>query len=538
MTRYDEVCRMSVGEMLRDSARAVPKKEALVAGPVRMTYQELDEKAHAFGASLQELGIRKGDRVAIYMKNSAELAICFYGSQRIGAIVAWCNPNYREVEMSFILENSGARAIVLFADSFGFDGLRMILKFQSRLPELRHIIAVGGKGQPGALDFEETVNWGGRLRLDEVKIDIHNDLSMLIYTSGTTGVPKGAMISHYQVVRGGYGYGTGINAGADDIFIGFLPCTHSYGCGSILIQPFLLKSKVVFMEMFRAEDALMLIEREGVTLQLASPTHYLIELDHPGREKHNLSTLRAGLLAGMVCPEGLLTRVQDQMNVYLTSFWGASEVGPGLGTMCPPGSPLALRERSIGRPIEGTEVRIVNPQGKELPPGEVGEMLVKGWHVLKGYWRNPEETRKQIEPDGWLHTGDLVSMDEDGFLCIYGRIKDLIVRGGFKIYPFELEKEIAKHPKVGQVCVVPTQNPILGENICACIIPKGDHAPTLSELRDFLKDQVAVHKLPDELAVFSDFPRLSGGVKIKKFGAGGLTELAENKADRERYRKA
>ncbi len=265
MTRCDEVCRMSVGEMLRDSARAVPEKEALVAGPIRMTYKELDEKADAFAAYLQELGIRKGDRVAIYMKNSAELAIAFYGSQRIGAIVAWCNPNYRDMEMSFILENSGARAIVLFADSFGFDCLSMILKLQPKLPELQHIITVGGKGWQGALDFEETVNRGGRFRLDETKIDIHNDLSMLIYTSGTTGVPKGAMISHYQVVRGGYGYSTGINAGADDIFIGFLPCTHSYGCGSILIQPFLLKSKVVFMDTFRAEDAFRLIEREGIT---------------------------------------------------------------------------------------------------------------------------------------------------------------------------------------------------------------------------------------------------------------------------------
>ena len=538
MTRYDEVCRMSIGEMLRDSARAVPEKEALVAGPVRMTYKELDEKAHAFGASLQGLGIRKGDRVAIYMKNSAELAIAFYGCQRIGAIVAWCNPNYREMEMSFILENSGARAIVLFADSFGFDCLGIILRLQHKLPELRLIIAVGGKGRQGALDFEETVDRGGRLRLDEVKIDIHNDLSMLIYTSGTTGVPKGAMISHDQVVRAGYAYSTVINAGADDIFIGFLPCTHSYGCGSILIQSFLLQSKVVFMDMFRAADALRLIEREGITLQLASPTHYLIELDHPEREKHDLSTLRAGLIAGMICPEGLLARVQNEMNVYLTSFWGASEVGPGLGTMCPPGSPLALRERSIGRPIEGTEVKVVSLEGKELPPGEVGEMLVRGWPVLKGYWRNPEETQKQIEPDGWLHTGDLVSKDEDGFLSIYGRIKETIVRGGFKIYPFELEKEIAKHPKVGQVCIVPTQNPILGENICACVIPKGNQAPTLRELREFLKDRVAVHKLPDELAIFPDFPRLSGGVKIKKFGAGGLTELAENKANREKYRKA
>jgi fatty-acyl-CoA synthase len=537
MNRYDEVSHLSVGDMLQDSARAVPEKEALVSGNTRMTYRELDERVTAFAASLQDLGIGKGDRVAIYMKNSAELTIAFYACQRISAIVAWINPNYREVEVTFIVQNSGAKAIVLFWESSGFDHLGMIQRLRPSFSDLKHIVAVGGKGHPGILDFEETMDRGRRLKLDQPEIDIRNDLSMLIYTSGTTGVPKGAMITHYQVVRGGYAYSTGIGAGSEDVFIGFLPNTHSYGCGSILIQPFLLKAKVVFMEAFRPEDAFILMEREGVTLQLAAPTHYLLELYHPARKKYDLSHLRAGLLAGMICPEGLIARVQEEMNVYLTSFWGASEVGPGLGTMCPPGSLLALRERSIGRAFEGTEIKVVDPEGKELPSGEVGEMLVRGWHVLKGYWRNPEETRKQIEPDGWLHTGDQVSKDPDGFLVIYGHIKDMIIRGGYKIYPFELEKEIARHPKVSQVCVVATRNPILGENTCACVVPRDEGPPTLRELREFLKERVASHKLPDELAIFSDFPRLSGGVKIKKFGPGGLTEMAEGKSDREKVRK-
>jgi fatty-acyl-CoA synthase len=523
--------------MLRDSARAVSGKEALVSGSVRMTYKELDERVTAFAASLQKLGIGKGDRVAIYMKNSAELAIAFYACQRIGVIVAWANPNYRDVETTFILQNSGAKAVVLFAESFGFDYLGMIQKLKPSLPDLRHIIVVGGKGHSGVLDFQEMVDQGRGMRLDLPPIDIHKDFSMLIYTSGTTGVPKGAMITHYQVVRGGYGYAPGINANSEDIFIGFLPCTHSYGCGSILIQPFLLKSKVVFMDTFRPEDAFILMEKEGVTLQLAAPTHYIMELDHPAIKKYDLSRLRAGLLAGMICPQGLLRRVEQEMNVYLTSFWGASEVGPGLATMCPPGSSVELREWSIGLPIPDTEVKIVDSEGKTLPSGEVGEMLVRGWHVLKGYWRNPEETRKQIEPDGWLHTGDMVSQNKDGLLTIYGRTKDVIVRGGFKIYPSELEAEIVKHPKVSQVCVVPTKNPVLEENICICVIQKGSDPIGLQEIRDFLKDRIAPHKLPDELATFSDFPKLSGGVKIRKFGSGGLTEMAENKADREKHRK-
>lgn len=507
MSRYDEVSHLSVGEMLRNSAHALPGKEALVSGEIRLTYKELDERVDALASSLQELGIQKGDRVAIYMKNCAELAVAFYGCQRIGAIVAWMNANYRDVEVTFVLQNSGAKAIVLFAESSGYDYLSTIQRLRPSFPELTHIIAVGGKGHPGVFDFQEMLDRGGGLRHDFPSIDIHKDLSMLIYTSGTTGVPKGAMVTHYQEVRASYGYSLGINANSEDVFIGFLPCAHVYGCASILIQAFLLKSRVIFMEVFRPEDAFILLEKEGVTLQLATPTHYIMELEHPAIKKYDLSRLRAGLVGGMICPEGLITRVQKEMNVYLTSHWGASEVG-GLGTMCPPGSSVELRERSIGLPIPDTEIKVVDGEGKELPPGEVGEMLLRGWHVLKGYWRNPEETRKQIEPDGWLHTGDLVSKDRDGFLAIYGWTKDVVNRGGYKIYPSELEREIVKHPKVKEMCIIPTKNPVLGENICFCVVPNGDSPPTLLELREFLRERVATYKLPDELVIFSEHDEL------------------------------
>ena len=225
------------------------------------------------------------------------------------------------------------------------------------------------------------------------------------------------------------------------------------------------------------------------------------------------------------------------MDVYLTSFWGASEVGPGLGTMCPYPSPLDVREKYIGLPIADTRIRVVDPVTREeLPDGEIGELTLSGWHVMKGYWKNPEETRKQII-DGWLFMGDLASREKNGYLRIYGRSKDLINRGGYKIYPYELESLISDHPKVEQVCVVATPNPVLGESICACVIPRAKEKLSLKEIRDFLKDKIAPHKLPDELCVMDDFPRLSGSIKIKKFGKDGLTELAEKDKTRERIRK-
>jgi fatty-acyl-CoA synthase len=345
------------------------------------------------------------------------------------------------------------------------------------------------------------------------------------------------MITHYATVRAGWEYSLGVRASSEDIFIGFLPMSHSYGCGSILIQPLLLQSTVVLMDKFEVEKAFQLIEREKITLQLGAPPHYILELNHSKRPDYDLSSLRAGLIAGMIAPEGLITRVEKEMGVYLTSFWGASEVGPGLGTMCPYPSPLDIREKYIGRPVAGTRIRIVDPvTHQELADGEIGELTIRGWHVMKGYWKNPSETRKQAVA-GWLHMGDLASREENGYIKIYGRTKDLINRGGYKIYPHELECLLVDHPKIEEACIVATPNPVLGESICACVIPTGDEAATLEEVREAMKDQVAPHKLPDELCIMDDFPKLSGGVKIKKFGQGGLADLAENDERRERIRK-
>jgi fatty-acyl-CoA synthase len=291
------------------------------------------------------------------------------------------------------------------------------------------------------------------------------------------------------------------------------------------------------MDKFEVEKAFQIIEQRKITLQLGAPTHYILELNHKNRSKYDLSSLRAGLIAGMIAPEGLITRVEKEMGVYLTSFWGASEVGPGLGTICPYPSTLEIREKYIGRPVADTRIRIVEPvTDKELEDGEIGELTTKGWHVMQGYWKNPDETQNQII-DGWLHMGDLASKDENGFIKIYGRSKDLINRGGYKIYPYELECMLVDHPKVEQVCVVATPNPVLGESICACVIPRQGQTVTLEEIREIMKDQIAPHKLPDELCIMEDFPRLSGGVKVKKFGPGGLSELAAKDEKREKIRK-
>jgi acyl-CoA synthetase (AMP-forming)/AMP-acid ligase II len=528
---------LTLGQILERSAGAVPDKTAVVDGKKRKTYKELNAMVDILAASLAEMGFNKGDRAAIYMKNSIELMVAFYALQKLGVIVVWVNPIYRKTEAFFVLKNSEAKGIFTFNEWDGYNYLNDILKLKKELSHLEHIIVAGNGHGEAVYPFYELMDQGVGKTPPDVFINPGEDLSMLLYTSGTTGRPKGAMVTHTAAVRSGWEYSLGVNANADDIFIGFLPMSHSYGCGAILIQPILLQSTVALMYKFEVEKAFQIIEREKVTLQFGAPPHYILELNHEKRPDHDLSSLRAGTIAGMIAPEGLITRVEKEMGVYLISFWGASEVGPGLGTMCPYPCSLEIREKYIGRPIAGTRMQVVDPAThQELPDGQIGELTLSGWHVMKGYWKNPEETRKQIT-DGWLFMGDLVSKDKNGFIKFYGRTKDLINRGGYKIYPYELESLITKHPKVDQVCVVATTNPVLGESICACVIPSTAETLSLKEIREFMKDKIAPHKLPDELCIVNDFPRLSGGVKIKKFGKGGLAELAEKDVNRERIRK-
>jgi acyl-CoA synthetase (AMP-forming)/AMP-acid ligase II len=535
-TTYKDVESLTVGEALERSAQIVPNKVCVFFKDQGMTYKGLNQQSNALAASLQKMGIEKGDRVAIYMSNCPELYIAFYALQKIGAIIAWVNAAYKTHELTFILSNSQAKAVFVQKGKDDSDNFTLILRLRGNLPDLLSVIALGEGQGDGIVTFEDALSSGRKKEYTKPVLDIHQDLSMLIFTSGTTGVPKGSMITHFQVVRGGYSHVRGVRATADDTLLGILPLTHSYGCGTTLIQPVLIQASVILLEAFAPEEAFKAIEAGKATLQHGAPAHYIMEMNHPNLDRYNLSSLRAGYLAGQICPEEVIQWGEDR-NIYLSSSWGNSEVGPGAGTMCPFGTPLKVRKKTVGKPIPGTEVKVIDQDtGKQIGTGEVGEMMVKGPNVLKGYWQNPDETNKQLEKDGWLHTGDLVSVDEKGFITMFGRSKDLINRGGLKIYPVEIESLILQHSQVLQACVVGTPNPVLGESICAVIVPRGDADISLTEIRDFLKDKVARHKLPDELSIVSDFPKMPGGIKIKKFGAGGVQDLASQDKNRQKIR--
>lgn len=541
---FDRLSDYTVWQVLEESARRLPDKVAVVDGDRRLTYAEVLTESARLAGALAARGLGKGDVAAVYVPNSAEQVTVFYALQKLGVAIAWVNPNYRETELRFILENSGARSLFLFREWAGFDCLSAAVGLGG-LPDLEHIVVarpgdgfasadarvvtlpavLAGAGDEGGADSQTGTAAG------DVSPD---DLSMLIYTSGTTAQPKGAMIRHSQVVRAGFAYSLGVDTTEDDILIAFLPMSHSYGCGALLLQPFILGATLVLLDRFSPEAAFALIEREKVTVQYAAPAHYILMLSHPSRGDYDLSSLRAGMTAGQLAPAGLITRVEQEMGIYISSFLGSSEVGPGLSIILPYGTPLDVRERAIGYAIPGTEARIVSPTtGEVMPDGEPGELVLSGWHVTQGYWKNPEETAKQIQ-DGWLHTGDLASRDGEGCFSILGRLKDCVNRGGFKVIPSEVEALLLDHPGVAEVCVVGTPNPVLGESVCACIVAEeGTDDLTLQGIREHLQGRLAQFKLPDELLVMPEFPRMPGGVKVNRYSAGGVVELASSSTEKQ-----
>ena len=304
--QFEELSNWTVFRALEETAGRAPSKTAVIDGAKRATYSELLEATRRMAAGFAAAGVRKGDRVAIYIKNCIEMIVGFYALQSLGAVVEWINPLYREREARFILDNSGARMVFICESWQGYDYLGALRAMKPDLPLLEKIILIPlepGRTYPdGSILSVEGLLCGADPAGAPATDIAPGDLSMLIYTSGTTGKPKGAMISHSQVVRAGWAYSLGVDATAEDIFIAFLPMSHSYGCGALLIQSILLGSTLVILDRFSPEAAFQLIEKEGVTLQLAAPAHYILELEHPSRTRYDLSSLRAGLIAGQIAP--------------------------------------------------------------------------------------------------------------------------------------------------------------------------------------------------------------------------------------------
>ncbi|MDP2726623.1 MAG: class I adenylate-forming enzyme family protein [Dehalococcoidia bacterium] len=535
LTDFEEIRYCDLGQTLERSARLCPDKTALIYEDQRVTYKELNDRVDALASSLQALGIKKGDRVAIDLVNCPEQIVAYFAVCKLGGIIAWCNPLYRAEEFRFLISNSGSCAVILHKEFRGFDYLAMLRSMRHELPQLKHVIALGGGAGRDALDFDQLVRQGWGHPYRKAEIDPKADLAMLLYTGGTTGAPKGAMHTHEVCIHSSGIIIPVMGVTADDVYLSLIPLYHAFGLGLITNAAVQSQASIVLMPEYKAELALQLIQEHKVTVHHAAPTHILLETSHPNFHKYDLSSLRVGLGGGFAWPLDLFRRAEQELGLELFHGWGMAEVA-GLGFACHPKDPN--RDTSIGHPIApGARAKAIDPAtGQEAPSGQPGELLFAG-NILKGYWNNPAETAKAIDSEGFLHTGDQVTIDEQGYVRITSRLKEIIKKGGYSINPNEIESLLCEHPRVREACVIGTPNPVMGESICACVVTKDGKPLTLKEVRGFMHDRIASYKIPDELCVMPDFPRLAGGIKIRKFGPDSVQEMAIADVNRERFRK-
>ncbi|HSH69062.1 MAG TPA: class I adenylate-forming enzyme family protein, partial [Deferrisomatales bacterium] len=486
-------------------------------------------------AGLHRLGVAKGDRVTVCLQNVPELVYSYFGIAKLGAITAWSNPAYRLEEIEFTLKNSGSKVAIFHRELKDFDYLKMLGGIRNRLPDLEQVVMLDPKEGEEVIDYRKLMDEHAGKSFERPPIDIRKDYVLFYNTGGTTGIPKAAAHTHYTSIMRGTVSIDPLEVTADDVTIAQLPLFHPLGGATALVLPLATQGSVVMMTEFHVEPSLQLIQEHGVTLYHCAPAHIVMSTRAPNFKQYDLSSLRTGLAGGFVWPPEVFDRAYNEMHLDLVHHWGMAEIG-GIGILCSPKEDRQLRYASIGKALEG-EAAVKDPAtGTLLPPGVAGELVYRGG-IFQEYWNNPAETARSFDSEGWFHTGDMVMQDEAGFLRMMGRLKEQINRGGLKIVPAELESLLVEHPKIKEICVTSTPNPVLGESICACVIPVGEDKPTLLELRTFLEDKIAKYKLPDELCIFESFPRLAGGVKYRKFGPGSIQDLATQNEARERLRR-
>jgi fatty-acyl-CoA synthase len=497
---------MTVSQLLEKAARVHPDKEALYDRIRRLTYRELELQSKQIAAALASLGIQKGDRVGVCLPNWHETVAIYFAVAKIGAILVPFNPKYRTHEVQHILRNSGARLLFIseeFVREIGVDFIS---------PWVKEIVSVRFE-QEGLKSWTDLLAIGERAALPEVKIDPADDVFCILYTSGTTGFPKGAMLTHRGVVMSGISVGDRMECRSDDVFLIPTPLFHVFGLGPNLMAAVASQAKMVLMDKYNPQHALELIQQEKVTVHHAVPTMYILELNQPDLSSYDLSSLRVGMTGGAACPAETLKGIKEKMKMKVCIGYGMTEVGSLTNTLYEEEERNILE--TVGVALPGMEVRIVDQDRNPVSFGEVGEIACRGPSVMKGYFGEPEQTRQVLDEEGWFYTGDLGTMDERGYVRFVSRKKEMIIRGGYNIYPREIEELLYQHPKILEVAVIGVPDPVMGETVCAVIRLKAGMESTSEEITSFLKPLLAHYKVPNRVVFVEKFPTTTSG-KIQK----------------------
>jgi long-chain acyl-CoA synthetase len=482
---------------LTASAEGLGEKTALKLDEVEMSYRALDTASARVAGLLAQRGVEPGDRVGLMLPNVPEFAVVYFGVLRAGAVVVPINPLLKEREVAFYLSDSGARMV------FAWHGFAEAAEAGARGPGAECVFVTPGEFARLLADADQ---------LDSLADRAADDTAVILYTSGTTGTPKGAELTHSNLSSNVAAVTALHSFGENDVVLGALPLFHSFGQTCSMNAAVASGATLSLIPRFDAERALAIITRDRVTVFQGVPTMYSALLHHPRRDEFDTSTLRECVSGGASLPAEVLRGFEQEFGCKLLEGYGLSETSPVASSNRPD---RQRRPGSVGVPIEGVQMRIVNEDGEEVPIGSRGEIVIRGPNVMKGYWGRPDATAEVIR-DGWFHSGDIGVMDEDGYFFIVDRLKDMIIRGGYNVYPREIEEVLYEHPAVREVAVVGVPHPELGEEVAAAVALKDGAAADEAELREFVKARVAPYKYPRRISFFTDLPKGPSGKIVKR----------------------
>ena len=532
----------TLSQVLRDTTERFPQRSAILdPSGITLTYEELSAKVNQLARGMVELGIAKGDRVGLWMPNIPEWVVSYFAIARIGAVLVPMNTRYKTHEVEYILDNSEATALFAVGAFAGIDYLSMIDEIRGNLPNLKHVIIVG---EPGEVmhGFDSIADRGMGL-LSDTKLEDREascnplDNVFILYTSGTTGNPKGAMLSHHNIAKNAEQVTEVLHTKEEDVFLLAVPFFHCFGCVMGITGSITWGAAMVPMQIFKPVEALELVERFGVSVLYGVPTMFVLELEEYRKGKtdgspYDVSMLRTGIMAGAPCPIEVMRGTMEDMHCNVSIAYGLTEASPVI-TMTRFDDPIERRVKTVGRALEGIEVKMADDDRNPLPTGEMGELACRGYSVMMGYYKMPDKTGESIDEEGWLYSGDLATMDPEGYVQIVGRKKDMLICGGFNVYPAEIEEYLFTHPKVQNVSVIGMADNVMGEVAVAYIIPREGMNIDPQAIVDFCVGEIANFKVPRYVQIVDEFPMTQSG-KIQKFR---LREIAGESMDGGRMRK-
>lgn len=497
------------------------------------TWKELNDEADLIARGMMSLGVKKGDHVAIWATNTPEWILTLFAAAKIGAVLVTVNTNFKIFELEYLLRQSDTKLLVMIGGFKNNDYVATVnellpeLKTTSgeieseHLPFLKRVVFAGKETPEGMLNFEDLKILGGDFPIEiyeenKKTLNTHDVVNMQ-YTSGTTGFPKGVMLTHYNILNNGKTIGDGMKFTKNDKLCITVPFFHCFGLVLAMMACITHGTTMVPVERYSPVPVMNAISVEKCTAVHGVPTMFIAMLEHAQFNNFDFSSLRTGIMAGSPCPIEVMKKVIDKMNMReIVIVFGQTEASPGC-TMTTTSDSIDKRVNTVGRAFPGVECKIIDPEsGEELPINTPGEFCARGYNIMKGYYKMPEATAQAIDKDGWLHTGDLCTVDEDGYYKVVGRIKDMIIRGGENIYPKEIEECLYTCDKVSDVQVIGVPSEAYGEEVMACVILKDGEEMTEEEVKEFVGARMAKHKVPRYVRFVDSFPTNAAG-KIQKF---------------------